>query len=171
VMEAFGATSRCLGRGGGQCGGSRASVDFSRELGLEVVDGWKIRVEVLARDAPRLGMATAVCDGVGEPARLLLGPATVRWSGGTAPDNQLHGSDSASTTSSVGMRRNCSARRPWCSVDWKGGERKPLERTGKVSLVPSMDAACRKMSGAWAQREGVEVADNWIPVEGISIFN
>jgi hypothetical protein len=68
VMDVFGATSRCLGRGGGRRG-SRASVDFSGKLSLEVADGWKIQAEVLARDAARLGMAAAVRDG-GEAARL-----------------------------------------------------------------------------------------------------
>jgi hypothetical protein len=134
LMEAFGAASRCLGRGGGWHVGSRASVHSSRELGLEVADGWKIRVEVLARDASRLGTANAVRDGGGEPAWLRLGLVTVRWSGGAAPDDRLNisymGGGSAPATSSVGMRRNCSGWRPWRNVEWKGGEHEPLGRMG-----------------------------------------
>jgi hypothetical protein len=37
-MEAFGAASHCLGRGGGRCG-SRASVDSGGELNLEATNG------------------------------------------------------------------------------------------------------------------------------------
>jgi hypothetical protein len=37
-MEAFGAASQCLGRGGGRRG-SRASVDSGGELDLEATDG------------------------------------------------------------------------------------------------------------------------------------
>jgi hypothetical protein len=55
---------------------------------LEAADGWKIRVEVLARDASRLGTATAVRDG-DEAARLRLGPVMVRLFGGAAPDGRL----------------------------------------------------------------------------------
>jgi hypothetical protein len=87
VMEAFGVASQCLGRGGGRRG-SRASVDSGGELSLEATDGWKIRAEVLAQDASRLGTIAAVRDG-GEAAQLRLGPATVRWSSGAAPDGRL----------------------------------------------------------------------------------
>jgi hypothetical protein len=132
VMEAFGAVSQCLGRGGGRRG-SRVSMDSGGELGLEAVGDWKIRVEVLARDASRLGTPAVVRDG-GEAARLRLGPATVRWSGGAAPDGRLRtdctGGGPTPATSSAGMRRNCSGRQPWRSVEWKGEEGELLGRTG-----------------------------------------
>jgi hypothetical protein len=132
MMDAFGAASRCLGRGGGRCG-SRASVDFSGELGLEVADGWKIRAEVLARDASRLGTTAVVRDG-GEAAWLWLGPATVRWSGGATPDGRLRidytGGGPAPATRSTGMRRNCSGQRTWRIAEWKGEEGEPLGQTG-----------------------------------------
>jgi hypothetical protein len=131
MMEAFGAASWCLGRGGGWCG-SRALVDSGGELGLEAADGWKIRAEVLARDASRLETATVVHDG-GEAAWLWLGPATARWFGGAALDGRLRTGcmgGPAPATNSAGMRRNCSERRPWHSAEWKGEEGEPLERTG-----------------------------------------
>jgi hypothetical protein len=57
-----------------------------------------------------------------EVARLRLGLVTVRWSGGAAPDGRLRtgymGGDPALVTSSAGMRRNCSGRRQWHSVEW-----------------------------------------------------
>jgi hypothetical protein len=58
-----------------------------RQLGLEAADDWKIRAEVLARDASRLGTANAVRDG-DEAARLPLGPATARWSAGTSDGSE-----------------------------------------------------------------------------------
>jgi hypothetical protein len=86
-----------------------------RQLGLEVADGWKIWAEVLAQDASRLGTATVVRDS-DDAAWLRLGPATVRWSGGTTLDDWLRiscmGGGPAPATSSAGMRRNCSRRRP-----------------------------------------------------------
>jgi hypothetical protein len=132
VIEAFRAASRCLGRVGGRHG-SRASVDSGGELGLEAADGWKIWAEVLARDASRLGTTAAVRDG-GEVARLRLGLAMVRWSGGAASDGRLRTGyirgGPAPATSSAGMRRNCFGRRPWRSVEWKGEEGELLGRMG-----------------------------------------
>jgi hypothetical protein len=131
MMEAFGAASRCLGRGGRRRG-SRASMDSGKELGLEAADGWKIRAEVLARDASRLGMATVMRDG-SEAAWLRLGPAMAGWSGGAALDDRLKTGcmgGPAPATNSAGMRRNCSGRRPWHSAEWKGEEGETLGRTG-----------------------------------------
>jgi hypothetical protein len=108
-------------------------VDSGGELGLEAADGWKIRAEVLARDASRLGMTAAVRDG-GEVAQLRLGPAMVRWSGGAALDGRLRTGYTrggpALATSSAGMRRNYFGRRPWRSVEWKGEEGELLGRMG-----------------------------------------
>jgi hypothetical protein len=91
-----------------------------RQLGFEVADDWKIRAEVLTRDASRLGTTTAVRDG-DEAARLWLGPAMTRWSGGATPDSWLRtgctGGGLAPATSSAGMRRNCSGRRPWRNAE------------------------------------------------------
>jgi hypothetical protein len=108
-------------------------VDSDGELGLEAADDWKIRVEVLARDASRLGTTAAVRDG-GEVARLRLGPVMVRWSGGAAPDGRLRTDCTRGgptlATSSAGMQRNCFGWRSWRSVEWKGEEDELLRRMG-----------------------------------------
>jgi hypothetical protein len=111
-----------------------------RQLSFEVADSWKIQAEVLARDASRLQMATAVHDG-DEAARLRLGPATARWSCGTAPDGRLR----TGYTGGGPAPTNGRVRRASRSDEW-----------GKVALAPGMDAACRKMPGTWAraQRSG-----------------
>jgi hypothetical protein len=56
---------------------------------------------------------------------------------------------------------------------WNGrvGSTSRSDGWGKLGVARSIDDPCRKMSNAWAQHEGVEVADKWTPLEGISRFN